>query len=63
MLVAILAVLKAGGAYVPIDPNYPEERIEYIFKDSNWFMIITLLFIDYSDDHKNIALIRIKNTY
>ncbi|PFU36476.1 hypothetical protein COK88_31645, partial [Bacillus cereus] len=30
----ILAVSKAGGAYVPIDPQYPEERIQYVLKDS-----------------------------
>ena len=30
MIVAILGVLKVGAAYVPIDPNYPENRINYI---------------------------------
>ncbi|MFC7449655.1 non-ribosomal peptide synthase/polyketide synthase [Rhodococcus daqingensis] len=30
MVVAIHAVLKAGGAYVPIDPEQPDERIEYV---------------------------------
>ena len=34
MVIGILAVLKAGGAYVPIDPNYPEERINYILEDT-----------------------------
>jgi amino acid adenylation domain-containing protein/thioester reductase-like protein len=34
MLIAILAVLKAGGAYVPISPNYPDNRIRYILKDT-----------------------------
>ncbi|WP_202704568.1 AMP-binding protein, partial [Flavobacterium sp. UGB4466] len=29
MIVSILGVLKSGGAYVPIDPQYPEERIDY----------------------------------
>jgi bacitracin synthase 3 len=35
MIVSILAILKAGGAYMPIDPEYPEERITYMLKDSN----------------------------
>jgi len=34
MIAAIFAVLKAGGAYLPIDPNYPEDRINYMLKDS-----------------------------
>ncbi|WP_133054523.1 non-ribosomal peptide synthetase, partial [Niastella populi] len=35
MMVSILGVLKSGGAYVPIDPDYPQERIDYIEKDTN----------------------------
>ncbi|WP_298516668.1 non-ribosomal peptide synthetase [uncultured Kordia sp.] len=35
MIITILAVLKTGGAYVPIDPNYPQERIQYIENDTN----------------------------
>ena len=31
MIIGILAILKAGGAYVPIDPQYPQERIDFIF--------------------------------
>ncbi|WP_133054602.1 non-ribosomal peptide synthetase, partial [Niastella populi] len=35
MIVSILGVLKSGGAYVPIDPQYPQERINYIEEDIN----------------------------
>ena len=35
MVVSILGVLKSGGAYVPIDPDYPQERIDYIEEDTN----------------------------
>ena len=34
MMICILGVLHAGGTYLPLDPDYPEERIEYILKDS-----------------------------
>nr|WP_027392684.1 non-ribosomal peptide synthetase [Aquimarina latercula] len=34
LVVSLLAVLKTGGAYVPIDPEYPQQRIDYIENDS-----------------------------
>ena len=34
-IIAILAILKSGGAYLPIDPDYPEERINFMLTDSN----------------------------
>lgn len=30
MVIGILGIQKAGGAYLPIDPNYPQERIDYL---------------------------------
>ncbi|MGB8193271.1 MAG: amino acid adenylation domain-containing protein, partial [Chitinophagaceae bacterium] len=41
MIVSILAILKAGGGYVPIDPEYPQERIDYLVSDSGCRMVIT----------------------
>ncbi|PHM38856.1 amino acid adenylation domain-containing protein [Xenorhabdus innexi] len=41
MLTAIFAVLKAGAAYLPVDPNYPQERINYMLKDSDVTVIIS----------------------
>ncbi|MNU97080.1 Tyrocidine synthase 3 [compost metagenome] len=34
MVVGLLAILKAGAAYVPLDPDYPNERLEYMLRDS-----------------------------
>jgi amino acid adenylation domain-containing protein len=34
MVVVTLAILKVGAVYLPIDPDYPEERINYLLRDS-----------------------------
>ncbi|MCP5047790.1 MAG: amino acid adenylation domain-containing protein, partial [bacterium] len=34
LVVGIYGILKAGAAYLPIDPDYPEERVDYILRDS-----------------------------
>ncbi|MUG96548.1 amino acid adenylation domain-containing protein [Scytonema sp. UIC 10036] len=41
MIVGVLGILKAGAAYVPIDPNYPQERIEFMLKDSGTSVLLT----------------------
>jgi amino acid adenylation domain-containing protein len=35
LYISLLAILKTGGAYVPVDPDYPQQRIDYIENDSN----------------------------
>jgi len=40
LIVCIMGVLKSGAAYVPIDPEYPQQRIDYIKNDSK--CIVTL---------------------
>ncbi|MDQ1355193.1 MAG: hypothetical protein QG657_5503, partial [Acidobacteriota bacterium] len=40
MIVGIMGILKSGGAYLPIDPEYPQERIDYMLKDSGAEIII-----------------------
>ncbi|WP_010250889.1 hybrid non-ribosomal peptide synthetase/type I polyketide synthase [Acetivibrio cellulolyticus] len=41
MIIGIMAIEKAGGAYLPIDPNYPEDRINYILEDSGVSVLLT----------------------
>ncbi|MGB8452323.1 MAG: amino acid adenylation domain-containing protein, partial [Anaerocolumna sp.] len=40
MVVGMFGVLKAGGAYLPIDPNYPEDRIQYMLEDSKASVVL-----------------------
>ena len=41
MIASIFAVLKTGAAYVPAEPDFPEERIHFMMKESNVGFIIT----------------------
>ena len=43
MVISLLAVLKAGGCYVPLDPNYPQDRIQYMLSDSAPVALLTQL--------------------
>ncbi|MBL1228784.1 AMP-binding protein [Enterococcus sp. BWB1-3] len=40
-VIAILGILKTGAVYLPIDMNLPEERVDYILKDSSCRLVIT----------------------
>jgi amino acid adenylation domain-containing protein len=41
MIIGILGILKAGGAYLPIDPENPQERSDYMLKDSNAAFLVS----------------------
>jgi amino acid adenylation domain-containing protein len=41
MIVGILGILKAGGGYVPMDPEYPDQRLEFIIHDSECRILLT----------------------
>lgn len=41
MLTGMLGILKAGGAYLPLDPTYPNERLNFMLKDSSVSLLLT----------------------
>jgi iturin family lipopeptide synthetase B len=41
MIIGILGILKSGGAYLPIEPEFPEERIDYMLEDSSARILVT----------------------
>ncbi|MBE6488728.1 MAG: amino acid adenylation domain-containing protein, partial [Methanosphaera stadtmanae] len=49
LIAAILGILKVGCAYIPIDLEYPQDRIDYIYKNSQADYII-------SDENKDNSL-------
>ncbi|MFC2146274.1 amino acid adenylation domain-containing protein [Acidobacteriota bacterium] len=42
MIIGLLGILKSGAAYLPIDPDYPEERINYMLADSSAKILVTV---------------------
>ncbi|MDR3492308.1 MAG: amino acid adenylation domain-containing protein [Gammaproteobacteria bacterium] len=40
-IIAMLAVFKIGAVYIPINPNYPQDRINFILNDSHEKIILT----------------------
>ncbi|MBJ6369616.1 non-ribosomal peptide synthetase [Snuella sedimenti] len=41
MIVGMLGIVKAGGVYVPIDPDYPQERVDFILNDLKAEIVVT----------------------
>jgi amino acid adenylation domain-containing protein len=41
MMVGILGILTAGAAYLPMDPGYPEERLDFMLRDSSAGFLLT----------------------
>lgn len=73
MIISIIAVLKSGACYIPIDPEYPQDRIEYMLNNSNAKMLLTFeklqnkvnfdnkLFIELSNNLYNLPKNNIEN--
>ncbi|MCL6261367.1 amino acid adenylation domain-containing protein [Aquiflexum sp. TKW24L] len=40
MVIGILAIIKSGAAYVPIDPEFPQERKDFIKEDAKLKIVI-----------------------
>ncbi len=55
LIATMFGILKSGAAYMPLDPDYPQDRIDYMLSDSNAKLFITKDNIsDYiSDDEEN----------
>lgn len=41
LVISIFAILKLSACYIPIDISYPNDRIDYIIKNSNSKFILT----------------------
>ncbi|MFB2838245.1 amino acid adenylation domain-containing protein, partial [Floridanema evergladense] len=41
MVIGLLGILKAGGAYLPLDPEYPQERLQFMLADAQVSTLLT----------------------
>ena len=41
LIATMLGIIKTGATYMPIDPDYPQDRIEYMLEDSDAKFCIT----------------------
>lgn len=61
MIISILAVLKAGGCYIPIDPEYPQDRIDYMLENSNAKVLLTFKHFKGKVKFNNLLFIELDN--
>lgn len=40
MYTAVYGIIRGGNAYLPIDPDYPQDRIEYILENSGAALVV-----------------------
>ncbi|NEQ36343.1 MAG: amino acid adenylation domain-containing protein [Okeania sp. SIO3I5] len=41
IVIGILGIIKAGGAYISLDPAYPQDRISFMFEDTQIPILLT----------------------
>ncbi|GGZ71052.1 non-ribosomal peptide synthetase [Algibacter mikhailovii] len=59
MIVGILGILKSGCSYLPLDPEYPNERIDFSLNDSKAKIIVTQSFLIDRFNNDNFTCISI----
>ncbi|HLP58245.1 MAG TPA: AMP-binding protein, partial [Candidatus Deferrimicrobium sp.] len=56
MIIGIMGILKSGGAYLPIAPDYPQERIDYMLKDSAAKILLTVTESPFNFHHSSFMV-------
>jgi amino acid adenylation domain-containing protein/non-ribosomal peptide synthase protein (TIGR01720 family) len=56
-IIGIVGILKASCAYVPIDPDFPQQRIDYILEDTSARCVVTTSNLSKKFSNKPIEVI------
>ncbi len=56
-MIAVLACFKSGSAYVALDPDYPQQRIDFMLADSRVKVVLTTRAEAGRFDHSNVRVI------
>lgn len=59
MCVGILGILKAGAAYAPLDPFFPRDRLDYLYRDLDCSIVLVeenLVSLLPDDPERNVVL-------
>lgn len=59
MIIGIIGIHKAGAAYMPIDPDYPDDRIQYMIENSGSKIVIT--HNEVANRPKNVKILEVSN--
>jgi amino acid adenylation domain-containing protein len=59
MVTGLYGILKSGCAYLPIDPDYPQDRINYMLENSNAKILITQDELKSKLSNQNIEILNI----
>jgi acyl-CoA synthetase (AMP-forming)/AMP-acid ligase II/acyl carrier protein len=62
MIVGVMGILKTGAVYLPIDMAYPQERIDYMLKDSPAKILLTAAERVFNLHHSSFDLPRIHHS-
>ncbi|MGE5400775.1 MAG: amino acid adenylation domain-containing protein, partial [Ignavibacteriales bacterium] len=62
MIAGILGIFKSGGTYVPLDPEYPEERINFMRNDAGVSIVLTTREFESSLEKSGIKVILLEES-
>ena len=46
LIIALIGVQMAGAAYIPLDPEYPKDRLEYMFEESKMKLLVSKRYLN-----------------